>query len=45
MTKEIIIETDVKADYTKYVYFCSPDKKTGNLNVVRAERSLGKKVK
>lgn len=36
--KEIIVETDIKADYKKYVYFCSPDK-NGNLTIVRADRS------
>ena len=46
MTKKIIVNTNVKPDYTKYVYFCSPDEKTGLLNVVqtdRSARSLGKK--
>jgi len=36
--KETIVETDIKADYSKYVYFCSPDK-NGNLTIVRADRS------
>jgi len=36
--KQTIVETDIKADYSKYVYFCSPDK-NGNLTIVRADRS------
>lgn len=37
--KETILNTDLKADYSKYIYFCSCDKATGNLMIVRAERS------
>jgi len=37
--KEVIAETEIKPDYKKYVYFCGVNKKTGCLEITRADRS------
>ena len=44
--KKIIAKTDIKPDYSKYVYCCGLDKESGTLivyQVDRSARSLGKK--
>jgi len=43
MVKEIILKTDIKPDYSKYVYFCGVDESTKCLNIVKAERSARSK--
>lgn len=37
--KKVIAKTDVKPDYSKYLYVCSRDEKTGSLNVVQIDKS------
>jgi hypothetical protein len=43
MSKKIIATTDIKPDYSKYLYVCSRDEKTGNLNVVQVDKSARSK--
>lgn len=43
MAGKIILKTDIKRE-SGYLYYCSTDKKTGNLTVCQVEMARGKKA-